>query len=107
MITYKIPKFEEDVAIPDSIVEYLRGIGTIDEMVARGIITDKIAGIVRSELGNQMALTSNNIKLRDSRKSKAFQLFNEGKRPSDFEVKALGIKPESAYRYYQDWKKAR
>ena len=39
-----------------------------------------------------------NRKESKSKKAQAFQLFNAGKRPSDFEVKSLGIKPESAYR---------
>jgi hypothetical protein len=46
-----------------------------------------------------------NHKESKSKKAQAFQLYNEGKRPSDSEVKSLGIKPETAYRYYQDWKK--
>jgi len=45
-------------------------------------------------------------KRKDTKKAQAFELFNEGKRPSDFEVKSLGIKPNSAYRYYQHWEKA-
>lgn len=106
VITYKIPKFKEEVAIPDSFARYLRGIGTIEEMVARGIITEKVASIVKSELGEQKASPLDNMKSRNSKKAKAFQLFSEGKRPSDSEVKTLGIKPESAYRYYQQWKKA-
>ena len=105
VITYKIPKFKEEAAIPDSFARYLRGIGTIEEMVARGIITEKVASIVKSELGEQKASPLDNMKSRNSKKAKAFQLFSEGKRPSDSEVKTLGIKPESAYRYYQQWKK--
>jgi len=46
-----------------------------------------------------------NHKESKSKKAQAFQLFNADKRPSDSEVKSLGIKPETAYRYYQDWKK--
>jgi len=46
------------------------------------------------------------MKGENSKKAKAFKLFSEDKRPSDPEVKSLGIKPESAYRYYQAWKKA-
>lgn len=41
-----------------------------------------------------------------SKKSKAFQLFGEGKRPSDPEVKAIGLKPKTTYNYYQEWKKS-
>jgi hypothetical protein len=38
-------------------------------------------------------------------KEMSFQLFDQGKRPSDAEVRALGIKPSTAYRYYQQWKR--
>ncbi len=104
-IIYKVQKFKEEVAIPDSFARYLRGIGTIEEMVVRGIITEKVASIIKSELGKQKASPLDNTRSRNSKKAKAFQLFSEGKRPSDSEVKTLGIKPESAYRYYQQWKK--
>jgi len=45
------------------------------------------------------------VKRKDTKKAKAFQLFDEGGRPGDPKVKGLGIKPKTAYRYYQDWKK--
>lgn len=35
----------------------------------------------------------------------AFELFGEGKRPSDEAVKALGLKSKTTYNYYQEWKK--
>jgi hypothetical protein len=38
-------------------------------------------------------------------KELAFALFDEGRRPSDTEVKALGLKSRSTYCYYQQWKK--
>lgn len=41
----------------------------------------------------------------ETAKELAFALFDQGKRPSDPEVKALGIKPKSTYTYYQRWKK--
>ena len=34
----------------------------------------------------------------------AFELFDQGKRPSGPEVKALGIKFKTSYNYFQDWK---
>ena len=49
MITYKIPKFKEVVNIPDDFAGYLRSIGSIDEMVSMGIMTQKIASIAKSE----------------------------------------------------------
>jgi len=111
IITYKVPKFKEEVNIPDSFASYLRGIGSIDEMVSMGIMTEKVGNIVKSELGElkveqKASLSEEKVKQRDSKKAKAFQLFGEGKRPSDSEVKSLGIKPNSTYRYYQQWKKA-
>lgn len=42
----------------------------------------------------------------ESAKELAFTLFDEGKRPSDPEVKALGVKRRSTYAYFQDWKKS-
>lgn len=39
-----------------------------------------------------------------SKKQKAFDLFNQGFRPSDTEVKALGLKTKSRFNYYQLWK---
>ena len=41
-----------------------------------------------------------------SKKAKAFELFGQGKRPSDPEVKALGLSPKSRYNYFQEWKKS-
>jgi len=38
-------------------------------------------------------------------KAVAFALFDQGKRPSNSEVKALGLKPETTYKYFQEWKK--
>lgn len=35
----------------------------------------------------------------------AFELFDQGKRPSNPEVKALGLKPKTTYNYFQEWKK--
>lgn len=40
-----------------------------------------------------------------SKKELAFALFDQGKRPSDPEVKALGLKSKSTYNYFQEWKK--
>jgi len=80
-------------------------------MVNIGIITEKVAGIVKAELSKLKveckALTKEGIPIeKESRKAKAFQLFGDGRRPSDPEVKSLGFKPNSAYRYFQAWKQA-
>ena len=81
-----------------------------EEMVTRGIITKKVANIVKSEVGEpkvgqQDLSQEGKTMLKDSKKSRVFELFDQGKRPGDPEVKALVIKPETAYRYYQEWKK--
>ena len=111
MITYKIPKFKEEVNIPDNFASYLRSIGSIDEMVNMGIVTEKVASVAKSELGElkveQQVLPSEGKTIRkDSKKARAFVLFSQGRRPSDPEVQALGVKPETTYRYHQEWKKA-
>ncbi len=41
-----------------------------------------------------------------SKKAKAFELFGQGKRPSDQEIKALGLSPKTRYNYFQEWKKS-
>lgn len=42
-----------------------------------------------------------------SKKDKAFELFNRDKRPSDEEIKKLGLKPKTTYNYYQQWEKSK
>ena len=42
-----------------------------------------------------------------SKKDEAFRLFGEGKRPSDPEVKALGLRAKTRYNYFQEYKKSR
>lgn len=39
-----------------------------------------------------------------SKKQKAFELFSQGMRPSNPEVKSLGLKPKSLYNYFQEFK---
>lgn len=41
-----------------------------------------------------------------SRKDEAFRLFDDGKKPSDPEVKALGLSAKTRYNYYQEYKKS-
>ena len=109
--TYRVQGFEDEVDVPDKFVEYLKSIGSIDEMVNMGVMTEKVGNIVKAAIGEVEAKRRTSparekTGRRDSMKERAFRLFDEGKRPSDPEVKALGIKPNSAYRYYQRWKKA-
>lgn len=40
----------------------------------------------------------------ESKKEQAFTLFDQGRRPSDPEVKELGIKADTLYRYFTYWK---
>ncbi|MFC2013457.1 hypothetical protein ACFLU8_01005 [Chloroflexota bacterium] len=101
LTVYEVKKFEEDICeIPISFERYCRNLGSFEKMRELGIIKERIAEIL--ELPRPIRI---NHKESKSKKAQAFQLYNEGKRPSDSEVKSLGIKPESAYRYYQDWKK--
>jgi len=110
VISYKIAKFKEEVDIPENFASYLRSIGSIDEMVNMGIVTEKVVSVAKSELGElkveQQALPPEDKTIRkDSKKARAFALFSQGRRPSDPEVQALGVKPETTYRYHQEWKR--
>ena len=101
LTVYEVKKFEEDICeIPISFERYCRSLGSFEKMRELGIIKERTAEIL--ELPRPISI---NHKSGESKKAQAFQLYNQGKRPSNSEVKSLGIKPESAYRYYQDWKK--
>lgn len=106
MITYKIPKFKDEVNIPDDFAGYLRSIGSIDEMVGMGIMTQKIANIAKSESGElnveQKASFSEEKRI-DSKKAKAFRLFGQGKGPSSREVKSLGLHKSTRFKYYNQY----
>ena len=109
-ITYAVEGFEEEVEIPTQFAEYLEHIGSIDEMVEMGIMTEKVGNIVKAALAELEAKrkappAKEKGRKGDSVKDRVFHLFDEDKRPGDPEVKALGIKPNTAYRYYQEWKK--
>jgi hypothetical protein len=107
MITYKIPQFKEVVNIPDDFAGYLRSIGSIDEMVSMGILTQKIAGIVKSESGKpevEQKASLSEEKGRDSKKARAFQLFSQGKGPSSPEVKALELHKSTRFKYYNQYR---
>jgi hypothetical protein len=110
-ITYRVEGLQEEVEVPDKFAEYLKSIGSTDEMVRTGIMTEKVGNIVKAALAELEAKrktppATEKTGRGDSIKERASQLFDEGKRPGDPEVKALGIKPNTAYRYYQEWKKA-
>jgi hypothetical protein len=109
--TYRVQGFEEEVEVPDKFGESLKSIGRIDEMVDIGVMTEKVDNIVKAALGKlEVARKIQSVRRRagrrDTMKESVFRLFDEGKRPGDSQVKALGIKPNTAYRYHQDWKKA-
>lgn len=104
-ITYRIPKFKEDVAIPDSFAWYMKKIGTIDGMLSMGIISKKVAGIIESELcqlqpeQKPLAL-ERRVNGRDTKKAAALQLYRQGKGPSSPEVLALGMHKSTRFKYY-------
>ena len=107
-ITYRIPKLEDEITIPNAFADYLRSIGTIDQMVSMNILTKKVADIVKSELIGlaetcEIPSSEERVKRQDTKKASLWQLFDAGKRPGDPEVKALGINPKTVYRYYQEW----
>lgn len=111
-ITYRIPKVESEITIPNAFADYLRAISTIDQMVSMNILTKRVASIVKSELNEitqerDVSSSEERVKRHDTKKTRVCQLFDRGKRPGDPQVKAFGIKPNTAYRYYQDWKKTR
>lgn len=69
--------------------------------------------IAASELDNEDLLTEGTErcevfvvpkKALGSKKTKAFSLFDKGKRPSDREVRALGLKEKTRFNYFQEWK---
>ena len=79
-------------------------------MVSMKILTEKIVSIVKAELnglkiGQDLLPVKGKVRRGDTKKAKAFDLFNQGKRPGNPEVKFLGIKPQTVYRYYQEWKR--
>lgn len=41
-----------------------------------------------------------------SMKEEAFELFNQGRKPDDYDVIALGIKKATRTKYYSSWKKS-
>ncbi len=101
LTVYEVKKFKEDICvIPISFERYCRSSGSFEKMRELGIIKERTAEILESPKPINI-----NHKESKSKKAQAFALFSQGRRPGDPEVKALGIKPESAYRYYQDWKK--
>jgi len=81
-------------------------------MVTMGIMTEKVAGIVKSELGGlkvgeKASLSEEKLKRTDTKKANAFQLFNEGKGPTSPEVKALGMRKSTRFKYYNLWQNHR
>jgi hypothetical protein len=109
-MTYKVEGFEEQVEIPTQFAEYLEHIGSIDGMVGMGIMSKKVGNIVQTTFAELVAKrgtppAKEKNRRRNSVKDRAFHLFDKGKRPGDAEVKSLDIKPNTAYRYYQEWKK--
>jgi len=110
--TYRVQGFGGEVDVPDKFAEYLKSIGNMDKMIDMGVMTEKVGNIVKAALGEMAAKheipqAQERAVRTDNMKRRMFGLFDEGRRPGDPEVKALGLKPNSTYRYYQEWKKAR
>lgn len=102
LTVYEVNKFEDDICeIPISLERWCRNSGSMEKLKEATVIDGRTAEILEP-----LRPISINHKESKGKKAKAFQLFSEGKRPGDSEVKSLGIKPNSAYRYYQHWKKA-
>jgi len=83
--TYRVQGFEDEVDVPDKFVEYLKSIGSIDEMVSMGVMTEKVGNIVKAAIGEVEAKRRTSparekTERRDSMKERAFRLFDEGKR---------------------------
>jgi len=111
-ITYRIPKLKDEITILSAFADYLQAISTIDQMVSMNILTKRVADVVKSELIGlaetcEVPSSRERVKLQDTKKARLWQLFDEGKRPGDPETKSLNIKPNTVYRYYQEWKKTR
>jgi hypothetical protein len=105
---YKVPKFKEEVTIPDSFASYMRNIGSIEGMVSMGIMAEKVSGIAKSEIDklkieHGAAVLEGKAKGKDTKKEKAFQLFSEGKGPSSPEVKALGLHKSTRFKYFNQY----
>ena len=66
-------------------------------MISLGIITEKVAGIVKNE---ECLPLQEEVKGRYTKKARAFKLFAEGKGPSSPEVLALGMHKSTRFKYY-------
>lgn len=110
MIAYKISKFKDEVNLLDVFSDYLRDTGDIDKLLSKANATEKVASIVRAELGElkvggKASLSEEKLKRKDSKKGQAFSLFDEGESPSSPRVKALGLNYKVCRNYYALWKK--
>lgn len=115
---YLVNRYKGEVTIHSDFRRFLQDIcgenGLVKGLLAWGLIDDKIAKIIEAKINEPAQLRSqqkpssleDKVERRDTKKARAFQLFSEGKRPGDLKVKSLGIKPNTAYRYYQGWKKS-
>ena len=74
-----------------------------------GWVIETVANLARSQIGElkveqEGSPRKDKIERKDTGKARVFRLFDDGKRPSDREVKATKIKSQILYRYYQEWK---
>lgn len=114
-LVYKIKNHKRDICISSSFVNYLKQIGGIDEMSAIGIISNKVAHIIKRKLDQLAAeekaslliMEQNTARIettgKTTKKAMAYRLFKKGKLPSSPEVKALGMHKSTRYKYYRQW----
>jgi len=112
---YLVNGYKGEVTIHSDFRRFLQDIcsenGLVKGLLAWGLIDNQIAKIIEGKLNeanrvwSQQEMLQGKIRRRGSKKTRAFQLFNEGKRPGDADVKKLGLKPNTVYRYYQEWKR--
>ena len=85
IITYKIANFQGEVTIPDKFAYCLKNIGSFDDLLNMGWVSEKVANIVRSQLGESKVepevapQKKDKIERKDTGKARAFRLFDEGK----------------------------
>jgi len=75
-------------------------------LITNKVVEFYIAPLVRSQVKRLLfPYLLPSMPVVDSGKAMAFALFNQGKRPSSPEARALDLTKESLYRYFQEWKK--
>ena len=114
-LVYRIRNHERDSCISSSFANYLKKIGGIDEMATSGIISNKVAHIIKGKLDQLVAEEKTSLLIieqtakrvevagKKTKKAMAYRLFKEGKTPGSPEVRALGIHKSTRCKYYRQW----